>query len=172
MTDDDIIKAIVKREGDAYTDNPNDPGGPTKYGITMATLEAHRQVPTTPSDVRLLTEDEAEAIYRFRYIEQPGFDHVGSVDVRSLVVDSAVQHGVLEAGILLQRAAGVTPEDGRVGPDTLAVVNKTDPVLLYAQLWARRLGYYAAIMQARPHLIDFAGGWLNRMIGLVEARPR
>ena len=40
MTDDDIIDGIIRREGSTYTNDPADPGGPTKYGITLATHHA------------------------------------------------------------------------------------------------------------------------------------
>lgn len=37
-TIDDIISDIIRAEGTAYTNDPRDSGGPTKYGITQAAL--------------------------------------------------------------------------------------------------------------------------------------
>lgn len=36
-TVDEMIDAIIRREG-GYVNHPADRGGPTRYGITMATL--------------------------------------------------------------------------------------------------------------------------------------
>ena len=43
MTEDAIITGVLKREGGSrFTDLATDRGGPTKYGITAATLGAYR----------------------------------------------------------------------------------------------------------------------------------
>ncbi len=61
-----IIDAILEREGDTYTNHPKDRGGPTKYGITRATLSAWRGVSVTAKDVKALTEERST-----RHLRQP-----------------------------------------------------------------------------------------------------
>ena len=69
-----IIDTILRREGwPRYTNRPSDRGGPTKGGITLATLASWRKRPVTATDVAALDEAEVRAIYRARYIEEPGF---------------------------------------------------------------------------------------------------
>jgi lysozyme family protein len=67
MTDDAIISEVLAREG-GYVDHPADRGGPTNFGITLATLADFVGHPVTASDVRLLDETTARTIYRSRYI--------------------------------------------------------------------------------------------------------
>ena len=57
----------LKWEGSGYTDDPRDPGGATKWGVTLNTLAHWRGKPTTKSDVMGLTREEASAIYRNHY---------------------------------------------------------------------------------------------------------
>ena len=58
---------IFKAEG-GYSDNPEDPGGPTNFGITLATLRAYEGDPNlTADDVKNLTPAVAKEIYRTAY---------------------------------------------------------------------------------------------------------
>ena len=45
-----LIAELIQREG-GYVDDPDDRGGPTKYGITLATLQAWRHTPVSAADV-------------------------------------------------------------------------------------------------------------------------
>ena len=72
MTSDQILDDVIRREG-SYVHDPQDRGGPTKYGITQRTLRAWRGQAVTAEDVRQVTRDEARAIYRRRYVDDPGF---------------------------------------------------------------------------------------------------
>ena len=59
MTTKEIIDGIIKREG-GYVDHPADRGGPTKFGITLATLEAwrgHRITAAYMKDLRKKTPE-------------------------------------------------------------------------------------------------------------------
>jgi lysozyme family protein len=50
---------LMRWEGRAYENDPNDSGGPTKFGID------HRSHPNV--DIRKLTEDDAKKIYQTSY---------------------------------------------------------------------------------------------------------
>jgi lysozyme family protein len=58
MSFDDAFAAVIGVEG-VYSNDPNDPGGETKYGISK------RAYPNT--DIKNLTLDQAKAIYRSDY---------------------------------------------------------------------------------------------------------
>jgi len=65
MTDDLINKAIafiIKNNEGGYVNDPNDPGGETKYGISK------RAYPTL--DIKNLTLDKAVQIYRRDYLSK------------------------------------------------------------------------------------------------------
>lgn len=64
----------MKWEGSAYVDNPHDPGGPTKWGVTITTLSQELGRRATELDVRNLTVGVALQIARKRYWNVIGGD--------------------------------------------------------------------------------------------------
>lgn len=178
MTSDDIIKGILLREG-GYVDHAADRGGPTNFGITLATLSQWRGVPVVADDVKLLKREEAEAIYRKLYIEDPGFERVKDDDLRALLVDCGVNHGTHRALILLQRALCVK-DDGLWGEQTDKALALSDPRETFKRLCAARVRFYGAIVSKDPELEKaraagfklqavFAAGWANRVAEFIEA---
>lgn len=165
-SNDRIINEILHREGDRYTEHPNDRGGPTKYGITLRALEIWRGRKLAPASVRNLTEDEARYIYEKTYIKSPGFDKIEDEQLRGLVVDSGVQHGTSRAIVWLQKAAGVNT-DGIIGPITIRAVNN-NPGTIYNRLLAERIRFYGRIISDDPLQAKFAAGWANRVSEFVE----
>ena len=82
-----IIDAILKAEGGGkFTDNPQDGGGRTQFGI------AEESNPGAWADNRV-TEDEARAIYRKKYVDGPGFDKISDPHLQHLLVDWGVNSG-------------------------------------------------------------------------------
>ena len=121
-TIDSIIANIVRRESSKFTDDPTDPGGPTKFGITLGTLRSWRKKTSlTAADVKALERPEAEAIYKHRYILKPRFDKLSDENLARLLIDTGVLHGQAVAVRMLQRAVKAKP-DARLGPKTLALV--------------------------------------------------
>lgn len=94
MTDniDALIARVIEREG-GYSNNPNDNGGPTKYGITLATLHGWRQAPVSAADVQSLTTSEAAQIYRRNYFVGPGLDAVKDPEIQEFLFDYGVNSG-------------------------------------------------------------------------------
>lgn len=163
----DPIGDIIRREGSAYTNHPEDRGGPTRYGVTQATLSAWRKRQVTPDEVAALTEAEARAIYADVFMVQPRFAEILDDRLRGLVVDCGVNHGPKTAAKFLQRAAGVK-DDGVIGPATLAAVNGVDPAPLYWRVLAQRVKHYGRLITDDPSQAKFAAGWMNRAAEFME----
>ena len=164
-----IIDAILSREG-GYEDDPADRGGPTKFGITQATLAAWRGAPVTAEDVKNLSRAEARQIYSTMYVQRTGFASIHYVPLQALIVDAGVQHGPEDATRWLQEAAGVTA-DGVLGPVTLAAVNAAEGKALYRRVLAARCRYYGELIAHDPAEAKFAGGWAARVATFIEATP-
>jgi lysozyme family protein len=149
--------------------HPADRGGPTNFGITAQTLGAWRRLgrPATTAQVQALTEAEARAIYRQRYLTGPGFDAITHPPLLQLLVDSAVHSGPRRAVQWLQSALGVTT-DGVLGPKTRAALAQTDQAVLYGKVLAQRLRYLGRLITDDPRQSAFAAGWMNRMAEFVE----
>ena len=167
MTDEAIIDGILKREG-GFVNHPADRGGPTKFGITQATLASYWGHPATMSDVQALDEATARQIYRSRFITGPGFHTIHDDALRSLVVDMSVNHGPGKATRMLQEVLGVEV-DGTFGPQTAAALVAADPFKIRVKLTADRVRFYGHLISLDPSQAIFAAGWCNRAAEFVEA---
>lgn len=166
MTPEHIIEAIIEREG-GYVDHPADRGGPTKYGITLATLRSWLNAQATADDVEALTKAQAAAIYQKRYVIDPGLDAIVNDRLRGLVVDTYVMQTPKTAFSMLQRACGVAV-DGVFGTKTLAACN-ANPEWVYDGLCAERVMFRGRHVAANPDQLVFLSGWLNRDAEFIRA---
>lgn len=178
-----IVDDLIRREGSTFTDHPADRGGPTKYGITQATLQGWRRrsnalAIVNSADVAALEEGEARAIYQRLFILDPGFDLLEDESLRALLVDAGVQHGPDVAVRWLQAAVGVSV-DGRLGPLTATKTNSTNLRWLFAELVAVRCSYYGALVTKDAKLkaakdagfrlqAENAHGWSNRLAEFIR----
>jgi len=159
---DTCMPFIFKAEG-GYSDTPGDPGGPTNFGITLATLKAYEGNPNlTAQDVKNLTPATAKEIYRSNYWNrmQCGALPAG-LDLE--VFDFGVNAGPGEAVKALQRIVGVTA-DGSIGPITLAAIGQFKPRDLISQYSEARLAYYKGLNNP-----EFEQGWTARVAQIQTA---
>lgn len=159
-----MIRDLIKREG-GYVNDPNDSGGPTKYGITQRTLSAWREVSCSVSDVKNLTEDEALAIYRAEYYLLPRIDAL-PVSLQKHVFDIGVNSGPRTAIRLLQRSINTfgknIVEDGIIGPQTLDALNGVSLIAVNDTLVSLRIDFYNDIVNKEPGNKRFLNGWIDR----------
>jgi len=139
--------AFIRKWEGGYVHDPDDRGGATNMGITQATYDRYRRdhgLP--PQDVRHITEEEAEAIYRQYYWEASG---AGALPrpLGLVHMDTAVNMGVERAGTFLAEAQRRHPADPRAAVEA------------YLDL---RLGRYLELAQD-PSQRKFLAGWLNRL---------
>ncbi len=165
QTDKDIVNTIILHEGGRYTNDPADAGGPTRWGITMPVLAAHRKRTVTAHDIRLLTRAEAEDIYTIRFVRP--FDGISGT-LRTNVIDMGVNAGQQRAIILLQQTIGVTV-DGRLGPLTVAATTTRDWNIIYGGV---RILFYENLILSKPVNIKWRNGWRNRAISFITPQLR
>lgn len=165
-----MIDDILRREG-GFVDNPDDSGGPTKYGITIATLSRYIGRTASRSEVENLSEDVAREIYEKNYYIAPHIDQLPE-SIQPFIFDCAVNHGPRQAIRFVQSAcnqAGYTPPlstDGVMGPNTRKGAEWAEKEMGEAFLKAlieERRNFYLAIVEARPSQKVFLKGWLNRV---------
>ncbi|HPG89630.1 MAG TPA: TIGR02594 family protein [Hyphomicrobium sp.] len=157
------LQHVLAMEG-GFTDDPDDPGGPTNKGITLATFAKWRGVTvdaTSRKDViaalKQIDDTTVRAIYQARYWHPASCDELPDA-IAVMHFDAAVNHGVGAAIRFLQAAARVTV-DGEIGPQTQRAIRTRpahDIVARYANL--RRERY-----RALPHFSRFGRGWLRRV---------
>jgi len=154
---DRAIEVVLAHEGDAYTDNPADRGGPTKFGI------AQRWNPDL--DVESLTRAQAIEIYWQRYWFGHRYEFLPEA-VAIKVFDLAVNLGTKTAVTCLQRALHAcslkVAIDGSLGPETCGAARKADQVALMAALRSEAAGEYRLRVARSADQVVFEGGWLTR----------
>ena len=154
---------VLEMEG-GWTDDPYDPGGPTNFGVTLATYARDRGVELTAANMAALREElrsipaaTVRRIYRERYWLQASCSQL-TAPLAFFHFDAAVNQGVTGAARLLQEAVGAEI-DGEIGPETLgnaATRPIAETLAHYAE--ARRRHYRSLAIFWR-----FGKGWLPRV---------
>src|ERR1700722_14499439 len=123
------LPLLLKFEG-GYVDDPDDPGGETNKGITMAEFQqcAHALLGIEPTSENLkgLTDAQAGIVYRNQYWDRIQGDLFSSQDVANIVCDFFVNAGT-HATALLQNVLNVMGAqlvvDGQIGPATFQALS-------------------------------------------------
>lgn len=139
---------LIGHEG-GYVNNPSDPGGETKYGISKRAYPGE--------DIKAMTLDRAKTIYLRDYWSPAGCDAVPD-ELKFDLFDAAVNSGVRTAIKLLQRACG-EHDDGVLGPLTLQAVQSMPA----ARLQARFNGHRLMLIAGLPTWEQFGRGLVRRV---------
>jgi lysozyme family protein len=119
MSFERAVANVLKHEG-GFSDNPNDAGGMTRYGISQ---HAYPKL-----DIKTLTLEQATGIYRTDYWAAIQGDELPAA-VGFALLDWAVNSGVTASIQGLQRALKL-PADGLMGPQTIAACSHPGVVTL------------------------------------------
>lgn len=143
-----LIERVLGHEA-GYVNNPKDPGGETKWGISK------RSYPTL--DIKNLTREGAIAIYHDDFWEHIHADVLpDALDYQLL--DSAVNSGIPQSLRFLQRALGVA-DDGHFGPHSRAALLKADLNDVLFLFLAERLEF----MTKLNNWENASKGWARRI---------
>jgi len=173
-----IIEGVLDREK-GYANNPNDAGGETMWGITIATARRNGYTGL----MRELSRDQAFAIYMREYVVAPGFMRIAAINISiaNELVDSGVNCGPGRPGKWLQRTLNLLNRqaklfadlevDGVLGPQTqLALLYVLEhrgldgEKVILSALNCQQGSYYMEITENRAANEEFFFGWmLNRV---------
>lgn len=181
-----IATEIVAREG-GYVNDPDDPGGATKYGVTIGTmrrlgLDLNGDGKVTEADVKALTREQAVDIFQESYYRKPGIAQLPEV-LQASVFDMNVNAGANSIKILqrlVTRMGFPASDDGVIGPLTVRAVHQATaaaPGHINDAYGIARRNYYYALADARPSSRKYArrndggkGGWIVRAEEFISAR--
>lgn len=151
------IAFVLAKESGELTDDPNDPGGLTRWGIAL-----NRHPELTADDIRGMTALRAGQIYAANYWP-PRADELP--DYLSIpLLAAAVLQGRETAVEILQAALGVHA-DGNIGPQTISAARLAIP----RDLLARFVGEQARSLRKDSAWLTDGVGWIERAAAAVLA---
>ncbi|MFV0325917.1 MAG: glycoside hydrolase family 108 protein [Bacteroides xylanisolvens] len=159
-----LVPFIRKWEG-GFVNDPDDLGGATNKGVTIATYEAYCRKKGYPKPtverLKNLSDAEWNEIFKTLYWDRWKADEIKNQSVANILVDWVWASGVY--GIKIpQDIVGVVP-DGIVGPKTLAAGSSKNPEELFKAIKQARIDFVEEICRKRPANLKFRKGWLNRI---------
>ncbi|WP_373356393.1 holin-associated N-acetylmuramidase [Pseudoroseicyclus sp. CXY001] len=182
----EIAEEIVAREG-GFVNDPDDPGGATKYGVTIGTmqrlgLDLDRDGRVTEADVRRLTRAQAADIFVEHYFRRPRIAELPEA-VQPSVFDMYVNAGANAVRILQRLIRDMRIDcavDGVIGPQTISAARaaaEAAPRHFVDAYGIARRNYYYALADARPASRKYArrrdggkGGWITRAEAFIAPR--
>ena len=166
------IGFVLAREG-GYSNNPNDLGGETNYGISKRFVTANNINVTSIKDI---TVSQAKLIY-YTYFWLPiKAEEINDSKLALMLFDTAVLCGKSKAVEFLQQAITLfipITVDGIIGHETLGALNKITKsdfhkdylIDIFATI---RKKFHIDTARSNSSQATFIKGWLNRVNELVR----
>ena len=141
-----------------FSDNKNDSGGETKFGISK---KSYPEI-----DINQLTLEKAKDIYYKDFWLKSKCYKIIHPKIAIKVFDISVNTGINTAIKILQRSirasGGYLNEDGIIGQKTILYANEINEEVLLSSLKSEIAGYYRLLIAKNDKLKTFEKGWLNR----------
>lgn len=179
MSFQNALAATLKAEG-RFSNDANDRGGQTKYGITQAVA---RRFGYTGQMIDYPME-EAERVYKLQYWDTLQLDEIDAIseDIAQELFDTGVNMGIGRAGTFLQRSLNVLNReqrdytdltaDGIVGPATIHSLRSfiarrkaQGELVLMRALDGLQRAAYIEIAERNKTQESFVFGWLLQRTG-------
>lgn len=180
MTDPfEIALGIVLHHEGGFVNDGTDPGGVTKYGISLRWLKAVGDLDgdglpdgdidgdgdVDADDIKALTPDHARRIYRLGWWDRYGY---GRFDLPLAVklFDTAINTGARQCGRIAQRAANDCGYnlvvDGNIGPKSREVIRAIPARNILPAFRVEQADFYRHVVEKNAKMKKYLDGWLNR----------
>jgi lysozyme family protein len=167
------LQATLRMEG-GYSDDPDDPGGATRFGVSLRFLRAQGldidgDGDVDQADVQALTVEAAEAIYREHFWVGGRCDQIVSRLLAPKMFDMCVNLGSGQAWRVVQRALNrfsLEPlaTDGIPGPVTLGALDSLldEDWRVIELIRHEQRARYDWLIGANAGLAKYRRGWYRR----------
>lgn len=166
---------VLGDEGRKYTNDPNDKGGPTKFGVTKKAFEAYFKREALISEIENMSESTAGTIYYFDFWKPLGLDSVIDNAISTSIFDCGVLYGLRVSANMTQkslRACGRSLMiDGVIGPQTVSFLNEISAYLFLTVYRGQVLQEIDDIIRVTPSDEEYRHGWTNRANRLLALVP-
>lgn len=173
-----ILASIIFYEG-GYSDDPDDPGGKTKYGITERVAREYGYLGAMED----LTQEQANRIYTELYVDQPHFNLLLEINpaVGHKLIDAGVNVGTMRVSTWFQQALNSysrngkdypkISEDGIIGKKTLEAyqaLEKKRGSTKACELIIKALdGYQSTYYLKLSAYAKYTVGWIDNRVGNI-----
>lgn len=133
------LALVLVHEG-GWSDHPEDKGGATMRGVTLATFRQYYGAHKTKDDLRRITDAQLASIYRRGYWTKVGCDNLAS-GVDYAVFDFCVNSGPSRARSYLLKAIGGSDAEtiNRLCDARMAFLRRLSTWPTFSKGWTRRV---------------------------------
>jgi|SRR5210317_928130 len=166
----EAIEVVLKHEG-GFVDDPDDPGGTTKYGVSLrwlksADIDIDGNGAIDSLDVKGLTLEKAKKLYKDRWWIPHAYGDIQKKRIAIKVFDTAINMGSNRANKILQRSLTIsgypTKVDGIIGHRTLHSVEEANENLVLGAFRALQWCFYQELVRRKPVMAKYEKGWTKR----------
>ena len=144
------------------------PNGAVNRGITQVTYDTYRKRKGLPlQPVLKITDAEVEDLYYNDYWKVSKADTM-CLPLAIVHFDSAVNFGITGSVKLLQKALGALPVDGKLGSQTVAVLDKKNNLETAKRYCQERIDARHERVKKTPSDSRYLKGWLRRDNDLLQ----
>ena len=159
------IEYVFELEGLTFTDDPDDPGGETSYGVTKNTARYYGY----KGDMKDFSRDDAIGVYTGIW-NKLRLGEVKDQELANEIFEFAVNVGNARGIKFIQRAVNLVDNvvedrlvvDGLTGPNTLKGINAFPAKRLIIMLNAIQASEYIRIAEKNPTMEKYVKGWLEK----------
>lgn len=165
------VSVVLDHEG-GLSDNKADPGGITKYGISLRFIKSEKldlngDGVISKEDIINLNKAKANSIYYKYFWVKYHFDEIDNQIIATKAFDMAVNSGGSQSIKLLKRAINkIISEpvtiDSTLDDETIDIINNIDCDRLHRAMVAVEKDFYLQIIKEHEQFAVFKDGWMKR----------
>ena len=165
------VRVVLEHEG-GLTDDKADPGGISKYGISLKFIRSEHlcidsDCKDDANEIINLTQKQADSIYFEYFWSKFHFNQIENEIIATKAFDMAVNSGPSESILLLKKALNkVISEpvslDYTLDEETVDIINNVDCDRLHRAMIAVEKDFYSKIIKEHPQFVIFRDGWMAR----------
>jgi lysozyme family protein len=147
-------------EGQTYTNDPNDAGGETKFGVSKAAFP--------DVDIANLTYDSASKIWLDNFWTPNRLGEINNQELANkllnMVGNSNPRVVVKQFQTAISICGTFVTADGLIGTATIQAANACNSMYLLSVFKLQRIGYYVDLVNKNSSQLTYLKGWVARTL--------